>query len=232
MPVMEWFQEGHVALVTGGSRGLGKALARELLGKGLTVIIDGRNAAELERARRNVTLSLSKREAQRGDLVAIPGDVADRAHVHALIEAAKRIGRLDLVINNASTLGRTPLPRIDQLGHETFQKLFDVNVFAPIHLIQHALPLMQRSGLNTIVNITSDAGVEAYPMWGGYGATKAALERIARARGRARRQLNPRAGLRSRRHEHRHASRRHSRRRPGRASRSRRFGSCASSSDR
>lgn len=168
---MEWFQEGHVAIVTGGSRGLGKALARELLGKGLTVIIDGRNAAELERAHRDV------------NLIAIPGDVADLAHVHALIDAAKRLGRLDLLINNASTLGQTPLPRIDQLGHETFQKLFEVNVFAPIHLIAHALPLMQRSELSTIVNITSDAGVEAYPTWGGYGATKAALEHVSRVLG-------------------------------------------------
>lgn len=180
---MEWFQSGHVAIVTGGSRGLGKALARELLGNGLTVIIDGRDPVALERARDTLSrdvLSLPNVEGRLGNLIAIPGDVANPVHVHALIAAAKHAGRLDLLVNNASTLGQTPLPRIDELDRETFRSLFDVNVFAPIHLIQHALPLMARSELSTIVNVTSDAGVEAYPAWGGYGATKSALEAISR----------------------------------------------------
>jgi NAD(P)-dependent dehydrogenase (short-subunit alcohol dehydrogenase family) len=181
---MEWFQSEHVAIVTGGSRGLGKALACELLGRGLTVIIDGRDPAMLERTRRvtlsDVSLSLSKDEGRLGNIITIPGDVADPAHVHALIAAAKQAGRLDLLVNNASTLGQTPLPRIDQLDRETFCALFDVNVFAPIHLIQHALPLMSQSDRSTIVNVTSDAGVEAYPAWGGYGATKSALEHVSR----------------------------------------------------
>ena len=169
---MEWFQSGHVAIVTGGSRGLGQALTRELLLKGLTVIIDGRDPVALERTR--VTLS------DAGNLVALPGDVADSDHVHALVAAARRAGRLDLLVNNASTLGQTPLPRIDQLDRATFRALFDVNVFAPIHLIQHALPLMAQSGTSTIVNVTSDAGVEAYPAWGGYGSSKSALEHVSR----------------------------------------------------
>jgi NAD(P)-dependent dehydrogenase (short-subunit alcohol dehydrogenase family) len=147
-------------------------LTCELLRKGLTVIIDGRDPVTLERTR--VTLS------DAGNLLAIPGDVADPDHVHALVAAAKQAGRLDLLVNNASTLGQTPLPRIDRLDRETFRALFDVNVFAPIHLIQHALPLMAQSGMNTIVNVTSDAGVEAYPAWGGYGATKSALEHVSR----------------------------------------------------
>lgn len=172
MPVMEWFQPGHVAIVTGASRGLGKALARELLGKGLTVIIDGRSPDALERAR----LELS----EVGHLIAVRGDVADAGHVHALVNAAVGAGRLDLLVNNASTLGKVPLPAIDELERETFRTLFNVNVFAPIHLTQHALKLMARSNLSTIVNVTSDAGVEAYPTWGGYGATKAALEHISR----------------------------------------------------
>jgi NAD(P)-dependent dehydrogenase (short-subunit alcohol dehydrogenase family) len=172
MLIMEWFQPGHVAIATGGSRGLGKALARELLAKGLTVIIDGRDPFELERSRREL--------AGIGDVIAIQGDVADPEHVHALVAAARRAGRLDLLVNNASTLGKTPLPAIAELERETFRSLFDVNVFAPIHLIQHALPLMQRCGLGTIVNVTSDAGVEAYATWGGYGATKAALEHVSR----------------------------------------------------
>jgi NAD(P)-dependent dehydrogenase (short-subunit alcohol dehydrogenase family) len=172
MLIMEWFQPGHVAIATGGSRGLGKALARELLAKGLTVIIDGRDPFELERSRREL--------AGIGDVIAIQGDVADPEHVHALVAAARRAGRLDLLVNNASTLGKTPLPAIAELERETFRSLFDVNVFAPIHLIQHALPLMQRCRLGTIVNVTSDAGVEAYATWGGYGATKAALEHVSR----------------------------------------------------
>ena len=169
---MKWFQPGHVAIVTGGSRGLGKALTRALLAEGLTVVIDGRDSVELERARREL--------AQIGDVVAIQGDVADSEHVHELVAAARRAGRLDLLVNNASTLGRTPLPAISELGRETFRSLFEVNVFAPIHLVQHALPLMQHSELGTIVNVTSDAGVEAYASWGGYGATKAALEHVSR----------------------------------------------------
>jgi len=172
VPVMEWFQPGHVAVVTGGSRGLGKALTRELLGKGLTVIVDARTSDVLERARHELS--------EMGELVTIPGDVSDQNHVHALMSAAEEAGRLDLLVNNASTLGKVPLPLITELGRDTFRTLFDVNVFAPIHLMQHALKLMARSNLSTIVNITSDAGVEAYPTWGGYGATKAALEHVSR----------------------------------------------------
>jgi NAD(P)-dependent dehydrogenase (short-subunit alcohol dehydrogenase family) len=169
---MDWFQPGHVAIVTGGSRGLGRALARELLRKGLTVIVDGRDAAELERARREL--------AEIGDVVAIAGDVADPDHAHALIAAARRAGRLDLLVNNASTLGTTPLPAVAKLDRPTFDALFAVNVFAPIHLTQHALKLMACLEVGTVVNVTSDAGVEAYPAWGGYGATKAALEHVSR----------------------------------------------------
>src|SRR5579863_9397048 len=111
---MDWFQPGHVAIVTGGSRGLGKALARELLAETLVVIIDGRDALELERARREL--------AEAGDVVAIAGDVADPEHAHALIAAAQRIGRLDLLVNNASTLGKTPLPAIADLDRRTLTR--------------------------------------------------------------------------------------------------------------
>lgn len=168
-----WFEAGHVAIVTGGSRGLGKALARELLARGLQVIIDGRDRAALDAARAELR--------PLGNVVAIAGDVTDKEHVHALIAAARKLGRLDLLVNNASTLGEVPLPRVDQLTQATFLTLFDVNVFAPIHLMQHALQAMRASGgVGTIVNLTSDAGVEAYPTWGGYGATKAALEHVSR----------------------------------------------------
>ena len=168
-----WFEAGHVAVVTGGSRGLGKEIARELLTRDVYTIIDGRDAAALDAAAHEL--------AAHGEVVAIPGDVSDKEHAHALIAAARERGRLDLLINNASTLGAVPLPRVEEIGETTFDELFHVNVFAPIHLMQHALRLMRRgSGLATIVNITSDAGVEAYPGWGGYGASKAALEHISR----------------------------------------------------
>jgi NAD(P)-dependent dehydrogenase (short-subunit alcohol dehydrogenase family) len=168
-----WYEAGHVAIVTGGSRGLGKALARELLARGLDVIIDGRDVAVLEAARTEL--------APYGRLTAIAGDVADNDHAHALVAAARELGRLDLLVNNASTLGEAPIPRIDQLSKETFDRLFDVNVFAPIHLMQHAMRLMLRSGeAATIVSVSSDAAVNAYPTWGGYGASKAALEHVSR----------------------------------------------------
>ena len=168
-----WFERGHVAIVTGGSKGLGRATARKLLQRGLSVIIDGRDPETLERTRREL--------APLGEVVAIPGDVADKDHAHALIAAAKQFGRLDLLVNNASTLGQTPLPHIEQISEPVFEHLFKVNVFAPIHLIQHALTLMLRSDdLATIVNVTSDAAVQAYAGWGGYGASKAALEHVSR----------------------------------------------------
>ncbi|HZO93528.1 MAG TPA: SDR family oxidoreductase [Candidatus Baltobacteraceae bacterium] len=168
----DWFDAGHVAVITGGSRGLGKALARELLAYGLHVVIDARDAVELERARQEL--------ATFGHVVALAGDIADAAHAHALIDAARSFGRLDLLVNNASTLGALPLPAIADIGPETFSRLFDVNVYAPIRLAQHALPLLRRADVATIVNVTSDAAVEAYPGWGGYGASKAALEAVSR----------------------------------------------------
>lgn len=168
-----WFEAGHVAIVTGGSRGLGKALARELLSLGVRTIIDARDAGALKASAEELRAY--------GNVVAIPGDVTNKDHVHTLVAAARDLGRLDLLVNNASTLGAVPLPRVDELSQPTFRDIFDTNVFAPIHLMQHALPLMRKSGgPATIVNITSDAGVEAYPTWGGYGASKAALEHVSR----------------------------------------------------
>ena len=167
-----WFEAGHVAIVTGASRGLGKALARELLARGIITIINGRDPVTLATARDEL--------GQVGNVIAIAGDVSDEAHAHALIAGARDLGRLDLLVNNASTLGHVPLPPVDRIAADTLNRLFDVNVFAPIHLIRHALPLMRAGAGGTIVNITSDAAVESYPTWGGYGATKAALEHVSR----------------------------------------------------
>lgn len=168
-----WFEAGHVAIVTGGSRGLGKAFARELLARRVHVIIDGRDTAALDAAAAELR--------KHGRLTAIAGDVAEKEHIHALVAAARNLGRLDLLVNNASTLGPIPLPRIEELSQSAFERLFLVNVFAPVHLIQHALPLLrQAGGPSTIVSITSDAAAEAYETWGGYGSSKAALEHISR----------------------------------------------------
>ena len=173
MNTNEWFERGHVAIVTGASKGLGRAVAHELARAGISLVIDARGAVALEQTAREL--------AELVPVVAIAGDVADGPHVHQLVEAAqKRFGRIDLVVNNASTIGRSPLPALDQLSPATLQRIYDTNVFAPLHLIQHALPVMRRNAGGTIVNISSDAAVEGYPGWGGYGSAKAALEQMSR----------------------------------------------------
>lgn len=167
-----WFERGHVAIVTGASKGLGRAIARELARVGLSLVIDARGAEALGEVEREL--------APLVPVAAVPGDVADLAHVHRMVETAEqRFGRIDLVVNNASTIGRSPLPALDQLSPATFDRIFATNVFAPLHLIQHALPIMRRHG-GTIVNVSSDAAMEAYPGWGGYGSAKAALEHMSR----------------------------------------------------
>jgi NAD(P)-dependent dehydrogenase (short-subunit alcohol dehydrogenase family) len=168
-----WFERGHVAIVTGASKGLGLAVARELARAGIALAIDARGEDALAAAERELS--------QITEVVAIAGDVADAAHVHRLVEAAeRRFGRIDLVVNNASTIGRSPLPPLEQLSPATFDRIFTTNVYAPLHLIQHALPVMKRGGGGTIVNVSSDAAVEAYAGWGGYGSAKAALEHLSR----------------------------------------------------
>jgi NAD(P)-dependent dehydrogenase (short-subunit alcohol dehydrogenase family) len=168
-----WFERGHVAIVTGASKGLGLAVARELARAGISLVIDARGEDSLAAAEREL--------AQLGPVVALAGDVSDSTHVHRLVEVAQtRFGRIDLVVNNASTIGRSPLPALAELSPSTFDRIFTTNVYAPLHLIQHALPVMRRNGGGTIVNISSDAAVEAYAGWGGYGSAKAALEHLSR----------------------------------------------------
>ena len=158
------------AIITGGSRGLGLALARRLTVDGWGVVIDGRDAEVLRAA---------AAELGPGPVEAIAGDVTDARHRSALIEAAGRLGGLDLLVNNASTLGPTPLPPVAGLAPADLGEIFTVNVLAPLALIQLALPLLERSH-GTIVNVSSDAAVEGYEGWGGYGASKAALEQLSR----------------------------------------------------
>ncbi len=156
------------ALITGASRGLGLELARALAGRGWRLVIDARSADELERARAELAAGT--------DVVALAGDVADPAHRADLVEATG--DDLALLVNNASTLGATPLPALAEYPLAALEHVFAVNVIAPLALVQLALARMSAGA--AIVNITSDAAVEAYAGWGGYGASKAALEQLTR----------------------------------------------------
>ena len=159
----------RVALVTGASRGLGLALAEALAERGWTLVIDGREPGALYR----VAEDLRRRTAVR----ALSGDVADPAHRRALIDAVAELGRLDLLVNNASVLGPSPQPMLADYPLEVFENVIRVNTVAPLALIQLALPYLTETD-GRIINVTSDAAVEPYEGWGGYGASKAALEQL------------------------------------------------------
>ena len=152
-----------VGIVTGASRGLGLALARELDERGWDLVVDARGADALA----NVTAGLSR-------VIAVPGDVADAEHRRALVEAAGK--RIDLVVNNASLLGPSPMPRLADYPLDELRALYEANVLAPLALLQLALPRLGQGA--AVLDITSDAGVEAYEGWGGYGSSKAALEQL------------------------------------------------------
>jgi len=154
------------AIVTGASRGLGLALTRALAGHGWTVVVDARDAAALREA-----------TAAIGNVVAIPGDVTDPAHRRALVDAAGH--DLALLVNNASVLGPSPQPPLADYPLHTLHHVYEVNVLAPLALAQLALPALRRNK-GRILNITSDAAVEPYPGWGGYGSSKAALNHLTR----------------------------------------------------
>jgi NAD(P)-dependent dehydrogenase (short-subunit alcohol dehydrogenase family) len=160
-----------VALITGASRGLGRALAAGLAREGFTLIIDARNAAALPEV-------AAELRAAGGTVTAISGDVTDPAHRAALLRAAQAAGRLDVLVNNAGTLGASPLPALADYPPDGLRAAFEANVIAPVALIQLMLPLLRASG-GAVLNITSDAAREAYAGWGGYGAAKAALEQAS-----------------------------------------------------
>jgi NAD(P)-dependent dehydrogenase (short-subunit alcohol dehydrogenase family) len=162
--------EQRVALVTGASQGLGRALAEALAGRGWALVIDARRADRLDRAAADL--------ATRTTVVSVPGDVTDAVHRDELVAAVRRFGRLDLLVNNASTLGASPLPALSTIDLDVLRRIYDVNVVAPLALTQPLLELLAASG-GTVVNVTSDAAVEAYPEWGGYGSSKAALEHLS-----------------------------------------------------
>jgi NAD(P)-dependent dehydrogenase (short-subunit alcohol dehydrogenase family) len=160
----------RTAIVTGASRGLGLALARALADRGWRLVLDARGPGDLTA----VEAELSART----DVVAIAGDVSDEGHRRALIEAASG-GRLDLLVNNASLLGPSPQPRLADYDIDALARVYDVNVFGPLRLTQLALPLL-RASAGHMVNVTSDAAVEGYEGWGGYGSSKAAFEQWSR----------------------------------------------------
>jgi NAD(P)-dependent dehydrogenase (short-subunit alcohol dehydrogenase family) len=152
-----------VAIVTGASRGLGLALARALVDRGWRVVADARGKSELERV-----------WAGTWEVVPVAGDVADEKHRLALVESAGE--EIDLLVNNASTLGPSPLPPLAEYSLDELRRVYDVNVTGPLGLVQLALPRLRDNAC--VLNITSDAAVEAYEGWGGYGSSKAALEQI------------------------------------------------------
>lgn len=157
------------AIITGASRGLGLALARELAKRGWKLVIDARGKEALDAAAAELSAHTQ--------VVARAGDVADDAHLKDLVGAAGELGDVSLIVNNASALGPSPQPVLAEYPMEDLERVYRVNVLAPLRLIQLALPLLPESA--QIINVTSDAGVEGYAGWGGYGSTKAALEQLS-----------------------------------------------------
>ena len=159
-----------LALVTGASRGLGLALTRRLVALGWEVIGDARNGDRLHDALRRLDGP--------GRAVPVPGDVADSAHRQTLADAVRRAGGLDLLVNNASVLGPSPQPELARYPVDVLRTVYETNVLAPLALVQLLLPGLISAG-GTIVNVSSDAAVEAYAGWGGYGSSKAALDHLS-----------------------------------------------------
>jgi NAD(P)-dependent dehydrogenase (short-subunit alcohol dehydrogenase family) len=155
-----------VALITGASRGLGRAVARALADRGWSLVVDARGPDDLASTMHPLP-----------GVIAIPGDVTDPAHRAALTAAVGRLGRLDVLINNASALGPSPLPPLRDYDLGALREVYEVDVLAPLALIQSlAARLTTADGM--IVDISSDAAVEPYPGWGGYGSAKAALDQL------------------------------------------------------
>jgi len=159
-----------VAVITGASQGLGLALAEALAADGWALVIDARRADRLAAAARRLTATTR--------VVAVAGDVTDPAHRDALAAAAASLGPVGLLVNNASTLGASPLPSLATISPDVLTTVFATNVVAPIALTQRLLPQLAEGA--TILNVTSDAAVEPYEGWGGYGSSKAALEHASR----------------------------------------------------
>ena len=159
----------RTALITGASRGLGLALARRLAAPGWTLIVDARGAEALEVTRQEL--------ARYTRVTAITGDVADAAHRAALAAAAHDAGGLDALVNNASTLGPSPLPPLLDYPLDALEEVYRTNTLAPLALLQAVRHVLKPGA--RVINVSSDAAVEAYEGWGGYGSSKAALEQLS-----------------------------------------------------
>ena len=163
----------RVALITGASRGLGLAIARLLAARGVRLVLTARGAEALGRAADEL--------ARLTAVAALDGDVADPAHAARLVDRGlERFGRIDALVNNASSVGPSPMPPLASYPLDRLDELFQINATAPLRLAQLVLPQMLARRDGVIVNVTSDAAVQAYPTWGGYGASKAALEQLSR----------------------------------------------------
>ena len=160
----------QVAIITGASQGLGLALAKQLAARGYVLVIDARRADRLAAAESELSSLTSA--------TAIVGDITEPDHRRRLVAAAADVGPIGVIVNNASTLGASPLPTLNEIDGDTLRRTFETNVVAPVMLYQLAAPHLAAGA--TVVNVTSDAAVEGYPGWGGYGATKAALEQASR----------------------------------------------------
>jgi NAD(P)-dependent dehydrogenase (short-subunit alcohol dehydrogenase family) len=162
-----------VALITGASRGLGLEVAHLFAEKDMPLIITARDQEPLQEAADEL--------GRLTPVLAIAGDVADDSHARRLVsEGMQRFGRIDVLLNNASSIGLSPMPALESLPLDQFSEVLAVNVVAPLRLVQLVLPQMRQRGAGVIINVSSDAAVNAYAGWGGYGASKAALEQLSR----------------------------------------------------
>ena len=162
-----------VAVITGGSHGFGRSVAAALASRGWSVVIDGRRSEDL----------IAAAETIGSDRVTpVVGDVADAGHREELVATAQSLGPVTLLINNASRLGPSPQPNLRDYPLDVLADLYAVNVFAPVALSQHLLRALTENN-GTVINISSDAAVEPYPGWGGYGGSKAALDQVSKVLG-------------------------------------------------
>jgi NAD(P)-dependent dehydrogenase (short-subunit alcohol dehydrogenase family) len=171
-----------VAIITGASKGLGRALAEALAARGWDLVLDARNAEVL----RETAAAMSGKGAR---VTALPGDVTDLAHRSELVAAAWKLGGVDLLVNNASALGAEPLVRLEGLAPDGLRRALEVNVVAALGLVQEALPLLRTAAAGSVIAVSSDAAAEAYETWGGYGASKAALDHLMAVLGQEEPQL-------------------------------------------
>lgn len=167
--MLEYKTNERTAMITGASRGLGLALARKLANSGWNLILDARGSDALAAVRAELSALTP--------VVAIAGDITLTQHRQQLTEAVQSLGGLDVLVNNASILGSSPQPNLIDYPLDVLAQVYQTNVLAPLALIQAVRPYLKPNA--RIINVTSDAGVEAYAGWGGYGSSKAALEQLS-----------------------------------------------------